>query len=252
MLKTKFEVFTTKDGEEMVRFPEYCYDNGKPVKYSIKTDTDGHKFVPAPNPYGTLYTGKQIDKYSFYNMAGDAVKSIFDGYADTISVDKHWFINTCIDYYPMIYIDRLVGESANAKERETFKNAIWKYAAKFLLYPDGPDRFVYPEDADDSYIFFNTKEEANAFLHKYESKINVIVDKYYSLNSVQQRIYATELNSGDVEYGLNDTALGIILHATEKDPITDKIEKTYSFYLAQKVFMPARVSTKKETEMGIA
>lgn len=61
MLKTKFEVFTTEDGEEMVRFPEYCYDNGKPVKYPVKKDTDGYKFVQAPNPY---IVGKLSEKFS--------------------------------------------------------------------------------------------------------------------------------------------------------------------------------------------
>lgn len=135
-------------------------------KHIIEETKDGEKYFRIDNPY----KNDTLLERHFHGRIGDAIQSIRDGYADVILSRGQMNVFTQFAY-PVVMIDKELGEKYRQKSINEFKDAEVGYS----IYYGSKNSFggYYPtaEDGDmaifKDFKIYDTEEEAQEILDNY-------------------------------------------------------------------------------------
>ena len=177
MLKTKFRVTKclceVMKGQKEIRKCAITEDG----KRHIIQEKDGKEYFTIDNPYSNNILWKH-----FIGRIGDAAKAINEDYADCILSGAHQTVFNSYDF-PIVFIDRTIGEELHKKAKEGFKNVITKYIIRYGSKNSfggyqSIDEFGTPcICTNKSPKTFATYEEAEEFANKFISKAKDLATK---------------------------------------------------------------------------
>jgi len=223
-----FKLVEDKD-KEYVEFIDFVQGKtGRNFQTRIQKNAEGNEYCIIPNVYSS--NEDVLLQYSFHNMPGDAIKSIFDGYGDTLMQGE--LFESGDQLKAVMFLDRVIGEQMRAKTMEGFKNTTWKYGIRLCnRFSLSSGNFIsnsYKEN------LFSTREEAENRLAEMKKAVDIKIDEIIELEKVDSKKFDNAVcNIIDNKYKMLDVYFAMI--STRQDEKTHERVKDYCFDVAQKI-----------------
>jgi DNA repair exonuclease SbcCD nuclease subunit len=156
-----YEIYISNDVKYVNCSKRVKFENG--TNYCVNTNKEGKEYFAIPNPYINNPENSPI-KQLFVGRIKDAITAIREGQGDVLNISG--MFGPAESVYR--FIDRQYGEELRQKTIEGWKNTEFGYSLKFgYLNSMSGSRFINKEyqilslfEDQNSYIFFNTEEEA--------------------------------------------------------------------------------------------